>query len=125
MKPPTHTEILDMLTENNVISHGHFLLSSGLHSNTYVQCAELSKVPKILEKFCAMLISKIKSDFTDIQYDHVISPAYGGILIGYEVARQLDKTFFFCEKVLNEDKSKMMLALRKERGFVLHLMQMF
>ncbi len=80
------------------ILHGHFILSSGLHSETYLQCAKVLMDPKRAERLCKELANKIIAQLPEITFDMVVSPAMGGILVGYEVARQLNLPSVFCER---------------------------
>ncbi len=80
------------------ILHGHFILSSGLHSETYLQCAKVLMDPKRAERLCKKLADKIIAQLPEANFDMVISPAMGGILVGYEVARQLNLPSVFCER---------------------------
>ena len=98
---------LAVLKKTNALLEGHFILSSGLHSNKYVQCAKLLSYPNLSNKFCKSLSKKIKKKFTDI--DLILSPAIGGIVIGYEIGRLLKKETIFCERI----KGKFVLR----RGF--------
>ena len=88
-------QILDLFKQCNAIMSGHFLLTSGRHSDTYMQCAKLFEDPQISEKLCKELL-QIKKD---LQVDIVVSPAIGGILMGYEVAKQLGVKNIFAERV--------------------------
>ncbi len=88
---------LAVLKKTNALLEGHFVLSSGLHSPQYVQCAKLLSYPKKSEKFCKSLSTKIKKKFKKI--DIILSPAMGGILIGYIVGNLLNKETIFCERV--------------------------
>lgn len=91
--------ILNLLKESNAILSGHFILSSGVHSDQYVQCAKLHEFPKVLKKFSSLLAQKINFLYPDLKIDCVASPAIGGILPGYEICCQLDcDQFFFAEK---------------------------
>ncbi|BBJ27326.1 orotate phosphoribosyltransferase [Athalassotoga saccharophila] len=83
-----------LLEETGAILHGHFLLSSGLHSDSYVQCAKILKYPWYAEDLGYELSVKISK----YNPDCVISPAIGGIIIGYEVARHLNVPFLFAER---------------------------
>ena len=103
----SYKESLKILRETEALQEGHFILSSGLHSRQYIQCAKLLSFPEAAEKICASLVEKIKKEFKKI--DIVLSPALGGILVGYEVARQLSARSIFAERLNNE------LTLR--RGF--------
>ena len=93
----TDNETKDLLNETEALMEGHFILSSGLHSDKYVQCAKLLMHPQKAEKICKSLADKIKN--SKIFFDIVVSPAIGGILAGYEVARHLAVPTFFTERV--------------------------
>lgn len=97
---------LDKLKHLNVMKTGHFLLPSGKHSDTYFQCAQLSKFPDELNKVLTQIISM--RNLSSFDFDLVVSPAIGGIVIGYELARLLHKPFVFLERVQGE------MILRKE-----------
>ena len=88
---------LAVLRKTDALLEGHFVLSSGLHSPKYVQCAKLLSYPKKSEKFCKSLSTKIKKKFKKI--DIILSPAMGGIVIGYIVGNLLNKETIFCERV--------------------------
>ena len=79
----SYNESLKILKETNALLEGHFILSSGLHSKQYVQCAKLLSYPKIAETICSSLCEKINKHFNKI--DIVLSPAVGGIVVGYEI----------------------------------------
>ena len=98
---------LAVLRKTEALKEGHFILSSGLHSSKYIQCAKLLSFPKHAEKICKSLASKIKRNFKNI--DMILAPAVGGIVIGYEMGRLLKKESIFCERV----KGK----FRLRRGF--------
>ena len=78
---------------------GHFVLSSGYHSSVYLQCAKLLENPSRSERVCAALAALIDQKIGSDNFDIIVSPAMGGIIVGYEVARQLGKDFIFCERV--------------------------
>ena len=88
---------LAVLKKTKALLEGHFVLSSGLHSPQYVQCAKLLSYPKKSEEFCKSLSAKIKKKFKKI--DIILSPAMGGIVIGYIVGNLLNKETIFCERV--------------------------
>jgi|TARA_B110000438_G_scaffold279249_1_gene303515 orotate phosphoribosyltransferase len=92
----SYKESLKILKETNALVEGHFKLSSGLHSAQYVQCAKLLSHPTQAEIICSSLCEKIKQSFKKI--DLVLSPAIGGIVIGYEVGRQLRINTIFAER---------------------------
>ncbi len=98
---------LAVLKKTNALLEGHFVLSSGLHSSKYVQCAKLLSNPIKASKICISLSKKIKKKIKKI--DLILSPAMGGIIIGYEVGKLLKKETIFCERVAGK------FALR--RGF--------
>jgi orotate phosphoribosyltransferase len=91
-------ELLNILEKTGAILDGHFLLSSGLHSNIYIQCAKLLQHPKDAEKVGRALAEKFISSGLQ-QPDVIVSPALGGIIIGHEVARAINKSHIFVEKV--------------------------
>ena len=88
---------LNILRKTDALLEGHFVLSSGLHSSKYIQCAKLLSYPHIAEKICKSLARKIKKNFS--KFDLILSPAMGGIVIGYEIGRLLKKETIFCERV--------------------------
>ena len=88
---------LAVLKKTEALKEGHFILSSGLHSSKYVQCAKLLSLPKEAEKICKSLAFKIKKNFK--KFDIILSPAMGGIIIGYEIGRLLKKETIFCERI--------------------------
>ena len=88
---------LAVLKKTKALLEGHFVLSSGLHSPQYVQCAKLLSYPKKSDEFCKSLSTKIKKKFKKI--DIILSPAMGGIVIGYIVGNLLNKETIFCERV--------------------------
>ena len=93
----SHKKSLNILKKTNALLEGHFVLSSGLHSSKYIQCAKLLSFPFIAEKICISLAKKIKKNFKKI--DLILAPAMGGIIIGYEIGRLLKKETIFCERV--------------------------
>lgn len=90
----TDKEVLEVFQKTGGILKGHFLLTSGRHSDTYMQCAKLFVDTESSEKLCAALAEKL----TGINAEAVVSPAVGGILMGYEVARQLKLPNYFMER---------------------------
>ena len=93
----SHKKSLDILKKTKALIEGHFVLSSGLHSPKYIQCAKLLSHPSKAEQICKSLASKIKKKFKS--FDLILSPAMGGIIIGYEIGRLLKKETIFCERV--------------------------
>mgnify|MGYP001408094162 CR=1 FL=1 len=96
----SYKESLKILKETNALLDGHFILSSGLRSPQYVQCAQLLSKPKKASKICQSLAEKIKSSFTKI--DLILSPAIGGIIIGYEIGKLLGVETIFSERINGE-----------------------
>ena len=88
---------LAVLKKTKALLEGHFVLSSGLHSPQYVQCAKLLSYPKKSKELCKSLSTKIKKKFKKI--DIILSPAMGGIVIGYIIGNLLNKETIFCERV--------------------------
>ena len=93
----SYKESLKILKETDALQEGHFILSSGLHSDKYVQCAKLLSKPQKAKELCKSLAEKISSEFKQI--DLILSPAMGGIVIGYEIGRILNIETIFAERV--------------------------
>ena len=93
----SHKKSLNILKKTNALLEGHFILSSGLHSSKYIQCAKLLSFPYLAEEICKSLASQIKKKYKKI--DLILAPAMGGIIIGYEIGRLLKKETIFCERV--------------------------
>ena len=93
----SHKKSLDILKKTKALLEGHFVLSSGLHSPRYIQCAKLLSHPSKAEPICKSLSLKIKKNFKN--FDLILAPAMGGIIIGYEIGRLLKKETIFCERV--------------------------
>ncbi|MDD5634429.1 MAG: orotate phosphoribosyltransferase [Candidatus Omnitrophica bacterium] len=99
-------EILEIFRKVGAYRQGHFLLSSGLHSGGYLQCALVLQDPIIAGRLCAALAAKFRAQEPDV----VIGPAMGGIVIAYELARALGARALFTER---DDTGQMILR----RGF--------
>ena len=93
----SHKKSLDILRKTEALLEGHFVLSSGLHSSKYIQCAKLLSFPSKADQICKSLATKIKKKFKKI--DLILAPAMGGIIIGYEIGKLLKKETIFCERV--------------------------
>ena len=93
----SHKKSLNILKKTNALLDGHFVLSSGLHSSKYIQCAKLLSYPHLAKNICLSLSNKIKINYKKI--DLILSPAIGGIIIGYEIGKLLKKETIFCERV--------------------------
>ncbi|MDC0488734.1 orotate phosphoribosyltransferase [Pelagibacteraceae bacterium] len=104
-------ESLKILKETRALLEGHFILSSGLHSPKYVQCAQLMSKPEKAIKICESLAEKIKNELTD--FDLILSPAMGGIVIGYEIGKLLKKETIFSERVNSEFKLRRDFKIKK------------
>jgi len=107
----SYEESLKILKETKALIDGHFILSSGLHSPKYVQCAQLLSKPKEASKICISLAEKIKSSFDD--FDLILSPAMGGIIIGYDIGRILNKETIFSERVDGKFKLRRDFIIKK------------
>jgi orotate phosphoribosyltransferase len=106
----SHDEVLDEFRAAGALLEGHFILSSGLHSSRYLQCARVLMDAKRADRLCHALKQRI-ADKIRTQIDLVASPAMGGVVVGYEMGRQLGVPAIFFERV--EGK----LVLR--RGFTI------
>ena len=93
----SHKKSLDILKKTNALLEGHFILSSGLHSSKYIQCAKLLSFPVLADRICKSLANKIKKKYKKI--DLILAPAMGGVIIGYEIGKILKKETIFCERV--------------------------
>jgi len=85
---------MDIFTRTGAVMKGHFLLTSGLHSDTYIQCAQVLKYPE----YTAQLVGVIAGAYRDERIDLVVGPAVGGILVAYETGRQLGVPALFTER---------------------------
>ena len=114
----TREELLKMFEVAGAIRHGHFELSSGLHTATYVQCALVLQYPRFAEKLGQALAALL----SDARIDAVVSPALGGLIIGHEVARALpspkDTVGGGVPALFVERDASGTMTLR--RGFTLH-----
>lgn len=102
-------EILDIFTRTRALLQGHFVLRSGLHSGHYFQCAQVCQDMGAVERLAELLLQKIRTQ--GVNFQTVLAPAMGGLVIGQEVARQAKARYIFAEKENN------VLVLR--RGFTL------
>lgn len=92
------SQILKEFTDAGAILKGHFILSSGLHSDTYLQCARVLMDTARAERLCAALATKLRSQLPATTFDLVVAPAMGGVVVGYEMGRQLRVPSIFCER---------------------------
>jgi orotate phosphoribosyltransferase len=107
-------EIIEHFTKTNALLSGHFILSSGLHSPNYLQCALALQNPKDAEKFGRAIAEKVNSR----EFDCVVSPAIGGIIIGYEVARALELPFIWTERQQGEMTLRRGFSIKKDANFL-------
>jgi orotate phosphoribosyltransferase len=104
-------ELVALLRDCDALLEGHFRLTSGLHSPVYLQCARLLMDPGRCARVCAALAPKLTRELPGVTIDATVAPAMGGIVFGYELARQLGVLSLFVERVEGQ------FALR--RGFAL------
>lgn len=86
--------ILEIFSKTGVLTEGHFLLTSGRHSNRYLQCAQVLQYPNYTEELCSQIAEAYKNAAVDL----VVGPAIGGVLLSYEVGRQLNARAIFAER---------------------------
>ena len=108
---------LSILKRTNAFLEGHFVLSSGLHSSKYIQCAKLLSFPHIANKICKALSKKIKKNFKKI--DVILAPAMGGIIIGYEIGRLLKKETIFCERIKGKFTLRRGFSIKKKSNVLI------
>ena len=89
-----NTQIEKIFTDSGALLDGHFKLTSGRHSDQYLQCAQVLKNPAYTEQ----LAQKLAAEFSDDKIELVVGPAMGGIIVAYELARQLQVPGIFCER---------------------------
>lgn len=94
----TQDEVLNEFRAAGALLEGHFILSSGLHSSRYLQCARVLMDPARAARLCAVLAEQVKS-LVNSPIDIVASPAMGGVVVGYEMGRQLGVPAIFFERV--------------------------
>ena len=105
-------ESLKILKKTRALIEGHFILSSGLHSSKYIQCAQLMSKPHQASKICESLAEKITNAFTD--FNLILSPAMGGIIIGYEIGKILQIETIFSERVDGEFQLRRNFKINKD-----------
>ena len=109
----TDIMVIDTLKEVGALLEGHFLFSSGRHSNRYCQCAKLLQYPDKSEKVLRVVVEKLK----DVDFDVVVGPAMGGIVVAYEVGRQTGKPAIFTERANGNLNFEEDLKLKRVRRF--------
>ena len=95
----THDQVLEEFRQAGALLRGHFLLTSGLHSPVYLQCARVMMEPHRGERLCRALAEKVVAEVGADALDAVVSPAMGGVIVGYEMGRQLSVPAMFAERV--------------------------
>jgi len=105
-------DVLEIFENTEALLEGHFLLSSGLHSSQYFQCARVLQYPQYAEE----LAEDIAAHFQDVDADFVISPAMGGLIIGHEVARAMKTRFVFTERSKKNDQMVLRRGFDVEEG---------
>jgi orotate phosphoribosyltransferase len=95
MSEMTEEQVLDALKDAQAILHGHFQLTSGRHSDTYVQCARVLEDPALTTRLAEAIVAALPGDSA---IDLVAAPAVGGIIIGFAVAQALGVRFIFSER---------------------------
>jgi len=113
----SHKKSLNILKKTNALLEGHFVLSSGLHSPKYIQCAKLLSFPYLAKDICSSLAKKIKKNFKSI--DLILAPAMGGIIIGYEIGKLLKKETIFCERIDGKFKLRRGFHIKKESKVII------
>jgi orotate phosphoribosyltransferase len=111
LSPEMASHVMEMFEKTGAYLRGHFLLTSGLHSGEYLQCAKVLAYPAYAEHLGQELAENVRSLMPHIAFASVVSPAIGGIVIGHEVARALHARALFTER----DSASNEMTLR--RGF--------
>lgn len=101
--------LTETLRNTEALMEGHFLLSSGKHSDGYVQCAKLLMHPDKAEKAVKLIVEKLE----DVDFDIVVGPAMGGIIVSYEIGRQTGKLSIFTEREEGQMKLRRGFAIEK------------
>ena len=108
-------EVLNLLEKAEGVLHGHFCLTSGLHSDIYFQCAKLYQYPEITAELGKRLAEKL----SDIEFDTIIAPAIGAVIIGYETAKNAKKRNLFVERKDGEMQLRRGYTLKKGEKVVI------
>ncbi len=108
-------EVLNLLEQAEGVLHGHFCLTSGLHSDIYFQCAKLYQYPEITSELGRRLAEKL----SDIEFDTIIAPAIGAVIIGYETAKNAKKRNLFVERKDGEMQLRRGYTLKKGEKVVI------
>ena len=108
-------EVLNLLEQAEGVLHGHFCLTSGLHSDIYFQCAKLYQYPEITSELGRLLAEKL----SDIEFDTIVAPAIGAVIIGYETAKNAKKRNLFVERKDGEMQLRRGYTLKKGERVVI------
>ena len=117
-------DVVEILKKSDALLEGHFLLSSGKHSNRYVQCAKVLRFPEYAEQVLSTVVEQIK----DLDIDLVVGPAMGGVIVSYELGRQLGKETVFTERKDGEMETvikiplNFIMRLRNMGGIILNIL---
>lgn len=108
--------IIQEFKDAGALLSGHFILSSGLHSPTYLQCARVMMDARRGERLCSALALKLREYMQESgqKFDVIVAPAMGGVVVGYEMGRQLEIDAMFCERV--EGKFAMRRGFTLQKG---------
>ena len=102
-------KVLNLLEQAEGVLHGHFCLTSGLHSDIYFQCAKLYQYPEITSELGKLLAEKL----ADVEFDTIVAPAIGAVIIGYETAKNAKKRNLFVERKDGEMQLRRGYTLKK------------
>tara|TARA_Y100001968_G_C19430418_1_gene756699 strand:- start:1226 stop:1807 length:582 start_codon:yes stop_codon:yes gene_type:complete len=111
-------ELIEDLIDCGALLEGHFILSSGLHSTQYLQCALALSNPTLAKKITKSLGKKINENISN-KIDYVIAPAMGGLIIGHEIAMFLNLPFMFLERVDGEFELRRGFTFEKGSNFLM------
>ncbi len=114
----TPDEITHEFIQANALLNGHFILSSGLHSDTYLQCARVLMDTQRANRLCQQLANTIRTHINPLP-DVVVAPAMGGVVVGYETGRQLGLPTMFCERVNGQFTLRRGFTLQKGQRVLL------
>ena len=90
----TEEEVISLFEKTGALLNGHFVLRSGLHSGHFFQCAQVCQDMSAVTRMAELTIEKV----ADLDFETVVAPAMGGLVIGQEIARQANKRYIFLEK---------------------------
>ena len=108
-------EVLNLLEKAEGVLHGHFCLTSGLHSDIYFQCAKLYQYPEITSE----LGKRLAEQLADLEFDTIVAPAIGAVIIGYETAKNAKKRNLFVERKDGEMQLRRGYTLKKGEKVVI------